>query len=102
MRDTSSGPAASAFARGNVTGISASAAGCSGDPRLRRPVLGGRRVALIGDNVILVVQGQSPGIATGNVGHRRAGAAGGHAEDRARVVQRPHDGTDAVPVSRWY
>src|SRR4029079_19068648 len=102
MRDTSSDPAASGLARGNVTGISASAAARSDGSRLRRRVLVGRRVALIGDDVILVVQGQSPGIATGNVGHRRAGAAGGLAEDRARVVQRPHDGADTVPVSRCY
>src|SRR5208282_285971 len=68
--------------------------------RLRLRVLGGRRVPLIGDNAIPVVQGQSPGVAAGNVRHRRAGVAGGNTEDRARVVQRPHDGADAVPVSR--
>src|SRR3989440_5470178 len=102
VRDTSSDPAAPGLAPGTVSGISASTAAYSGGPRLRLRVLAGRRVALIGDNVIPVVQGQAPGIAAGNVGHRRAGAAGGHAEDRARGVQRPHDGADAVPGSPCY
>src|SRR5260221_7918180 len=43
------------------------------------------------------MQGQPPGVAAGNVGHQFAGT---HPEDRARIVQRPHDGADAVPVPR--
>jgi tetratricopeptide (TPR) repeat protein len=60
MRDTSSGPAAPGLAPGNVSGISAGAAACSGAPRLRLRVLVGRRVALIGDNVTRARTSPSP------------------------------------------
>jgi hypothetical protein len=66
---------------------------------LRVRVLAGRCASLIGDDVIPVVQGQSVGIAAGNVGHRRAGVAVGNTEGRARIVQRAHDGADTVSVS---
>src|SRR5260370_27907899 len=59
----------------------------------------GEQVALVGENVISVMQGQPPRVAAGNVGHQRAGT---HPEDRARIVQRSHDGADAVPVSRCH
>ena len=63
-------------------------------------VLVGEHVALVGDNEISVVQGQPSSVAPGDVGHRRAGVAGADPEDRARIIERSHDGADAVPVLR--
>src|SRR5689334_14186780 len=76
-------------------------------PLVRRgPVSGGlvrvlpnEQVALVGENAISVMQGQPSSVTAGNVRHRRAGA---HPEDCAWIVQRVHDGADAVPVSRCH
>src|SRR5258708_32063802 len=59
-------------------------------------VLLGEQVALVGENVISVMQGQPPGVAAGNVGHQFAGA---HPADPAPIVPPRPDGAGAGPLS---
>jgi hypothetical protein len=58
------------------------------------------RVVLLGEDVVLVVQGERSGVAVRDVGHLGRCIAVDDSEDGAGVVQGSHEGVDAVPVAR--
>src|SRR5690348_7620800 len=54
------------------------------------------RVVVLGEDVVLVVQGERSGVAMRDVGHLEGCIAVDDSEDGARVVQGSHEGVDAV------